>query len=304
MANVWIYSENADVAKELVTAGKQIGEVSAIATDEVVANAVAATGLAKVVLLKGNSDWAEAYGKEIATTLKEEEAQVVLVGATPKGKAVAAEVSAILDAGLATEAVKVAVEGDSLVIDRFTYGGLAVSSETVAFPAFATIPARSYEAAADSNTTAVTTKDVTVDTTVTVVSTESANQGGVDLNKADKVVGIGRGVEGEDGLALAQALATTVNAEVGCSRPVAEEAKLLPIERYIGISGKNLKGTLYFGIGTSGQVQHIAGVRDVKTVVAINSDENAPIFAAADYGIVGDYKEVLPALTAAINAAK
>lgn len=304
MANVWIYSENADIAKELVTAGKQIGDVCVVATDEIVANTMASVGVAKVILLKGNSEWAEAYGKEIAATLKEEGAEIVLVGATAKGKAIAAEVATLLDAGLATEAVKIAVDNNTLLVDRFTYGGLSVSTETIAFPAFATIPARSYEPAPEGEAVAVTTKEVNVETSVTVVSTESANQGGVDLNKADKVVAIGRGVEGQDGLALAQELATAVSAEVGCSRPVAEEAKLLPIERYIGISGKTLKGNLYFGVGTSGQIQHIAGVRDVKTVVAINSDESAPIFAAADYGIVGDYKEVLPALIAAINAAK
>lgn len=304
MANVWIYSENADIAKELVTVGKQIGDVSVVATDEIVANTMASVGVAKVIFLKGNSEWAEAYGKEIAATLKEEGAEIVLVGATAKGKAIAAEVATLLDAGLATEAVKIAVDNNTLLVDRFTYGGLSVSTETIAFPAFATIPARSYEPALEGEAVAVITKEVNIETSVTVVSTESANQGGVDLNKADKVVAIGRGVEGQDGLALAQELATAVSAEVGCSRPVAEEAKLLPIERYIGISGKTLKGSLYFGVGTSGQIQHIAGVRDVKTVVAINSDESAPIFAAADYGIVGDYKEVLPALIAAINAAK
>ena len=100
------------------------------------------------------------------------------------------------------------------------------------------------------------------------------------------------------------ALADVLGAEVGCTRPIAEEAKLLPVERYIGISGKQLKGSLYFGVGTSGQVQHVAGIRDVKTVVAINSDENAPIMAAADYAIVGDYKTIVPALADAIKAAK
>ena len=305
MANIWVYSEDVSLAKELVTAAKQLGgEVGAIAITEEVANGVAATGINKVVYLKGEATWAEAYGKEIAAVLIEEGAQVVLVGATPKGRAVAAEVSALMGTGLVSDAGNLAIAGDTLEVERFIYGGLAVSHEAVAFPAFATVPARSNDPAADGAATAVTVKEVAVANTVTVVSVESANKGGVDLNKADKVVGFGRGVEGEEGLATMNALADVLGAEVGCTRPIAEEAKLLPVERYIGISGKQLKGSLYIGVGTSGQVQHVAGIRDVKTVVAINSDENAPIMAAADYAIVGDYKAIVPALADAIKAAK
>lgn len=305
MANVWIYSEDAAAAKELVTAAKTLGsEVNAIAISEEVANEVAKTGINKVIYLKAAAKWSEAYGKEIANVLKAEGAQVVLTAATPKGKAVAAQVSAIVGAALATETVKLALDGEQLQIERFIYGGLAVSHESLAFPAFATVPLRTFEAAAEAGSTTIETKDVDIADSVTVVSVEAANQGGVDLNKADKVVSLGRGVEGEEGLAAIKELASAVGAEVGCTRPVAEESKLLPIERYIGISGKNLKGSLYVGVGASGQVQHVAGIRDVKTVVAINSDENAPIFAAADYGIVGNYKEVIPALVTAINAAK
>jgi electron transfer flavoprotein alpha subunit len=102
---------------------------------------------------------------------------------------------------------------------------------------------------------------------------------------------------------LARQLAQALGGEVGCSRPIAEELQWLPEEVYIGISGKKVKPALYLGIGVSGQVQHITGIRDSKVIFAINKDENAPIFEAADYGIVGDLYSVVPMLIDELKAA-
>ena len=96
-------------------------------------------------------------------------------------------------------------------------------------------------------------------------------------------------------------LAQALNAEVACTRPLAEGLDWLPRERYIGISGANIRPDLYLGVGVSGQVQHMIGMRDSRVVVAINKDKEAPIFAQADYGIVGDLYEIVPALIKAIK---
>jgi len=96
-------------------------------------------------------------------------------------------------------------------------------------------------------------------------------------------------------------LAAAMGAEVGCSRPVAEEKGWLPLDHFVGISGQKFKGSLYFAIGISGQVQHLGGIRDAKTIVAINNDADAPIFENADYGIVGDLYEIVPILTKALK---
>jgi len=121
------------------------------------------------------------------------------------------------------------------------------------------------------------------------------------IGEADKVCSIGRGLKSKDDLPMIRELAATMGAEVGCSRPFAEENKWLPLDRYVGVSGQKFKGSLYFVIGISGQVQHLGGIREAKIIVAINIDADAPIFANADYGIVGDLYEIVPILTKALQ---
>lgn len=120
--------------------------------------------------------------------------------------------------------------------------------------------------------------------------------------KADRVVSAGLGIGPRENMQLIEALAEAAGAAVGSSRPVAEEKKYVPIDRFVGLSGQKFKGSLYIACGISGAVQHLKGIEDAKTVVAVNIDENAPIFKRCDYGIVGDVREILPLLTAALSA--
>ena len=123
----------------------------------------------------------------------------------------------------------------------------------------------------------------------------------VNLADAELVIGVGRGFAEESEIGLALELAEALGAEVACSRPIAEFFKWLPEDRYVGISGQVIKPRLYLAVGISGQVQHLYGIRDARTVAAVNKDENAPIFQAADYVLVGDLKEALPALLASVR---
>ncbi len=129
---------------------------------------------------------------------------------------------------------------------------------------------------------------------------KSAVPGG-SLAAADRVCGVGIGLSAQGDLAIIESLADALGAAIGCSRPFAEERKWLPMDKFIGISGQKLKGSLYLAVGISGQIQHLAGIKEAKTVAAINSDPEAPIFANADYGIVGDLYEIVPLLTAALK---
>ena len=117
------------------------------------------------------------------------------------------------------------------------------------------------------------------------------------ISEADKVCSVGRGLVAKQDLAMIHELAEAMEADLGCSRPIAEENEWLTLDRYVGISGQKFSGSLYLAIGISGQIQHLAGIRDAKIVVAINIDEKAPIFSNADYGIVGDLYEIVPLLT-------
>ncbi|QIB69742.1 acyl-CoA dehydrogenase [Aminipila butyrica] len=128
---------------------------------------------------------------------------------------------------------------------------------------------------------------------------------GIDLDtpisQAERVVSAGKGIGEKKNMELIRALALQAGAAVGSSRPVAETLKYLPLNRYVGMSGQKFKGNLYIACGISGAGQHLKGIKEATTIVAINNNANAPIFKNCDYGIVGDVMEILPLLTAALD---
>jgi electron transfer flavoprotein alpha subunit len=125
----------------------------------------------------------------------------------------------------------------------------------------------------------------------------------VDLSSAQMIVCVGRGIKDAENLPLVQDLATALGAELAASRPICDNG-WLPMERQVGSSGQTVSPKLYLGVGISGAIQHLVGMKGSQCVVAINKDPDAPIFEVADYGIVGDLFEVVPALTEAIKAAR
>ena len=132
------------------------------------------------------------------------------------------------------------------------------------------------------------------------LETIEAGTGRVDLDKAEVVVGVGRGIKKEENLKLIEELATALGAEIGASRPVVDNG-WLERERQIGSSGQNIAPRLYIACGISGAIQHVVGMKNSSCIVAINSDPNAPIFNIAHYGVVGDLFEVVPKLIQALH---
>jgi electron transfer flavoprotein alpha subunit len=125
----------------------------------------------------------------------------------------------------------------------------------------------------------------------------------VDLTSAPILVSVGRGIKEEANLPIVQELATALGAELAASRPICDNG-WLPMERQVGSSGQTVAPKVYIAVGISGAIQHLVGMKGSQCIVAINKDENAPIFEVADYGIVGDLFEIVPALTAAVQKAK
>ena len=123
----------------------------------------------------------------------------------------------------------------------------------------------------------------------------------VDLSQADRIVAVGRGIKGQEHLAVAQSLAEVLDAELAASRPICD-AGWLPMERQVGSSGQTVAPKLYVALGISGAIQHVVGMKGARTVVAINKDADAPIFELADYGIQGDLFEIVPAIVSALKA--
>ena len=128
---------------------------------------------------------------------------------------------------------------------------------------------------------------------------------GIDINTpimdAERVVSVGKGIGDKENMSIVEDLARAAGAAIGSSRPVAETLQYLPLDRYVGMSGQKFKGNLYIACGISGAIQHLKGIKDASTIVAINTNPNAPIFKNADYGIVGDINEILPLLSEALG---
>jgi electron transfer flavoprotein alpha subunit len=125
----------------------------------------------------------------------------------------------------------------------------------------------------------------------------------VDLSQAEVIVAVGRGIKEQKNMALVENLAAALGGEVGASRPICDSG-WLPLERQIGSSGQTVAPKLYVGLGVSGAIQHIVGMKGARTIVAINKDPEAPIFEIADVAVVGDLFQVVPALTEEIKKAK
>jgi len=308
MAGIWIYSEITNVAEQLLTIGRELADkltqpLCAVTIFPEDAQALIASGADKVFILKGDNPWPESYAAGISELAVKESPKVIIIGATLRGKDLAAKVAAQLKTGLVTDASAIREENGAIETDRMMYGGLAVCTEVIGDGGLITVPPRTYEALIKdtSHIGEVVTLEVITEATMVVGNVCPVIRKGADITTADKLVCVGRGVAKQEDMQLATDLAAALGAEIGCTRSIAEDYHWLPNETYIGLSGQKVKPSLYLAMGISGQVQHVAGIRDSKIIVAIDSNENAPIFAAADYGIVGDLYQIVPLLTEAIK---
>ncbi|MGA3128261.1 MAG: electron transfer flavoprotein subunit alpha/FixB family protein [Candidatus Korobacteraceae bacterium] len=307
MSGIFIFSEDSALARQLLTPALELKKsltqpITALALNESDAKELATLGADKAVVLQSSSKWVEGFAEAIFTQVSKAQGSILLVGGSIRGKHVAAYVAAKLNAGMITDAKTLKIENGKLLATRVLYAGLAQCEEEVVFPAVATIRARTFLAPSAATTAgSIETVVVDGDARVTISKVTPTGETGVDITAATKLIAVGRGFRKKEDLKLAEDLAAVLKAELACSRGVAEDEHWLPVARYVGISGQTVKPELYLAVGLSGQVQHMVGCRESKVIVAVNNDEHAPIFEAADYGIVGDLYEILPLLTAALR---
>lgn len=245
-----------------------------------------------------------AYRAGLQSAVEASAATVVLTSATARGRELSAAVACALNAGLAPDAIDLRVEDGKLVAVRAIYSGNILTDVTFSSALqFASVRPRSFPAPAtgaakgEVQALALTIDESTIGETVT--ATQSTDSGEVSLTDATIVVSGGRGVANDPakGFALVADLAKTLGAAMGASR-AAVDAGYIPYQYQVGQTGKTVRPDLYIAAGISGAIQHLAGMGSSKVIVAINKDREAPIFARANYGIVGDLFELLPALTA------
>ncbi len=240
-----------------------------------------------------------AVAKIIAEVARAEGAAIIVLPASQMGKDIAPRVAVKLGAGLASDCVALRVDGGDVIATRPVFAGKALLDIRVKTPVKVfTLRPNIFDAAEGGADAPVESKAVPLDPadTVTVVKETKVAAGRPDVTEADIIVSGGRGMKGPEHFALIERLADALGAAVGASRAVVD-AGWRPHDEQVGQTGKTVSPTLYIACGISGAVQHLAGMSSSKYIVAVNRDKDAPIFQVADYGIVGDVFEVLPALT-------
>jgi electron transfer flavoprotein alpha subunit len=300
--------EAAKVGTEM--AGKLGGEVEAVAVGNDIEGLekVGGYGVSKVTHFK-NADLenysSSAYSEIVANYAGECGADVVIISNTSLGKDLAPFVSVKMDAGIAMDITAFEYESDQVTVTRPIYAGKAlldvkVNSEKKVY----TIRPNVFnpgEAGGDSANVEV--KEVDSPNLSSKVTELKKSEGKLDVAEADIIVSGGRGLKEADNFKMVEELADVLGGAVGASRAVVD-AGWRPHSEQVGQTGKTVSPSLYIALGISGAIQHLAGMRSSKYIVAVNKDKDAPIFQVADYGITGDVFEVVPKLIEEIKKAK
>ena len=298
----FVFSADPDALSGLCSGANVLAETSVAAVLGARAQAEALLPMAdKVIWLgeKAEGEIVENYVTAIEQAVKAEAPQLLLLSGGTRDRCLAAKLAVRLDAGVVTDASGVAVCEDGKVqVRRNVYGGAAEATvkgehalTIVIAPAglFEELPAAQpgvlVEAAASAE-----------DTGIRLVSVAAKQEEAVNIGAAKRVIGVGRGLGSQENLAAVEALGAKLGAEIGCTRPIAEEEHWLARNRYIGVSGVSIRPALYMALGVSGQVQHMVGVSEARLIVAINKDAKAPIFQNCDIGLVADMNKVVPQL--------
>ncbi|WP_158058628.1 electron transfer flavoprotein subunit alpha/FixB family protein [Halorussus halophilus] len=295
-----------DVSYEVITAGRQLADESGGDLHLAVISGNA-TGFADDLnregvdyvhtVSEGEEFNHDVYTQAIEALHAELDPEVVLMPNSVNGLDYAPAVANRLDLPLATDAVGIEY-GDSLTVTREMYGSKVETTVEVGGDQQAvTIRGAEWSAAEGVGDAEISEfeADIDTDTGSRVTGFEEVGGGDVDISDAEFLISIGRGIEEEENLPLIEDLVEATDATLSSSRPIVDNG-WLPKNRQVGQSGKVVTPDVYLAIGISGAVQHVAGMKGSDTIIAINTDPNAPIFDIADYGIVGDLFEVVPEL--------
>ena len=300
---------------ETIAAAQQAGGPVKVAvvgkSVDAVAGELAAADAAEIVQADHDAlgDYtADGYVLAAAALIEQEKPSLVFLPHTYQTRDYAPALAARLGRALVTDVTAVRQQDGGLVYTRPVFQGKLNADVAPAGPAphIVTFQIGAYRAdAAKRGASAAPVRKASVDVDASKIRQrpeppfKEAKQA-VDLSQAERIVAVGRGIKGQENLKLAEQLAQAMGAEIAASRPICDSG-WLPMDRQIGSSGQTVAPKLYVALGISGAIQHLVGMKGSRTIVAINKDAEAPIFEIADYGIVGDLFEIVPAMVAELN---
>ncbi len=251
-----------------------------------------------------NQHDAQACSAAIAEVAKNSGATILIFSGNVNGKAIAPRLSARLKAGLVSGAIALPETANGFVVKKAVFSGKAFANVAINTDIrIISINPNSYQVKAGEGTAEVVATTVSVSAPKVTVTATNKVTGQVPLSEAELVVSGGRGLKGPENWGMIEELAKLLGASTACSRPVAD-AHWRPHHEHVGQTGGSISPNLYFAVGISGAIQHLAGVNRSKVIVVINKDPEAPFFKAADYGIVGDAFEVMPKIIDAVKKLK
>jgi electron transfer flavoprotein alpha subunit len=319
-SGILVCSERPEVAAELLAAARALAESTGERVSSLMlgpdsgerARQEIAQGADEVVIpLPGVNDraGAESLTALLAGVVGSLAPATVLVGSTRTGAEAAARLAQRLGVACATECLALEREPNSgaLLVERYVYGGRFVSRQSLhSRPHIAAVQPKRFEPLTPDPRREGAVRELPVPLPagrVTVVAVRERARSSADIGRAEVIVTAGRGVRTREDLAVLEPLARALGGELAGTRPLVERA-WFPVDRQVGLSGRTVRPRLYVACGVSGQIEHITGMRSARTVVAINLSPDAPIHREADYTVVGDLYEIVPALVAAIQAAR
>lgn len=308
---------------ETVVAAQQIAEAASGTVSAAVigkgveglADELAAKNVGEVLLVEHGlleSYTPDGYCTALKQVIESAKPDLVLFPHTYQVRDFAPKLAAMLGKGMVGDCIGFRNEGGKLVFVRQMFQGKTAADVTFvgAAPWFASFQSGAFRAdllaahpngKASVNSMKVELKPEEIRTKPLELFKEAKSA--VDLTQAQMIVAIGRGIKAPENIAQAEAVAKALGGEIAASRPICDEG-WLPMERQIGSSGQTVAPKLYLALGISGAIQHVVGMKGSRTIVAVNKDQNAPIFEIADYAIVADIFEVMPALTEELQKAK
>ena len=299
--SIFVVTEKTDALGELCFGARKLADqvTAVVFGDQSAAESAAACGAQSILYCPLDSGCPEDYCKAIAAEIRKVPSALVLLSNSIRGRCIAGKLGVYLDTAVMTCVSEIEKDGDRLIFKRTVYGGSALRTQVFSTPYGVVTLGSGVFGEADSafaKADSIAKLPGEPESTFKLVARQEKKGGGTNLAAAKRIVDVGRGLAAQEDLEMCHKLASLLGAEVGCSRPVAENNKWMPIANYIGLTGVSIKPELLFIMGVSGQVQHLAGISKSKLIVAVNKDKNAPIFKNADFGLVGDIYKIIPAL--------